>query len=110
MTYQHIRIPDGDKIAIADGKLTVPDHPIVPFIEGDGTGPDIWRASVQVMDAAVQKAYGGARKIAWMEVYAGEKSFNRFNSWLLDETAGSFKEYLGGIKGPLPTPIRGRIR
>ncbi|MEK7276329.1 MAG: isocitrate/isopropylmalate family dehydrogenase, partial [Chloroflexota bacterium] len=110
MTYQHIRVPDGDKITIAGGKLTVPDHPIVPFIEGDGTGPDIWRASVRVMDAAVQKAYGGARKIAWMEVYAGEKSFNQFGSWLLDETVEAFREYLVGIKGPLTTPIGGGMR
>ncbi len=110
MTYQHIRVPDGDKITIADGKLTVPDHPVIPFIEGDGTGPDIWRASVRVMDAAVQKAYGGARKIAWMEVYAGEKSFNQFGSWLLDETVEAFKEYLVGIKGPLTTPIGGGMR
>src|ERR1041384_6976339 len=86
-------------------RLVVPDNPIVPFIEGDGTGPDIWRASVRVLDAAVAKAYGGKRKIAWMEVYAGEKCFNQFGTWLLDETVEAFKEYLVGIKGPLTTPI-----
>jgi isocitrate dehydrogenase len=88
----------------------VPDHPIIPFIEGDGTGPDIWRASVRVLDAAVQKAYGGKRKIAWMEVYAGEKSFKEFKNWLPDETVEAFRHYLVGIKGPLTTPVGGGIR
>src|SRR5262245_13321153 len=111
MPYQHIQVPAaGAKIGIAGGKLNVPDQPIIPFIEGDGTGPDIWRASVRVMDAAVAKAYGGNRKIAWMEVYAGEKSFKRFNSWLPDETVEAFREFLVGIKGPLTTPIGGGIR
>jgi isocitrate dehydrogenase len=110
MAYQHLKVPEGEKISIADGHLTVPNHPIVPFIEGDGTGRDIWRASVRVMDAAVEKAYGGKRKIAWMEVFAGEKSFNQFNTWLLDETVTAFKEFLVGIKGPLTTPIGGGIR
>jgi isocitrate dehydrogenase len=110
MPYQHIRIPDGDKVFIADGKLQVPDHPILPFIEGDGTGRDIWRAAVRVLDAAVHKAYGGQRQIAWMEVYAGEKCYNRFDTWLLDETVEAFKEFLVGIKGPLTTPIGGGIR
>jgi len=110
MPYQYIKVPAGDKITINHGNLTVPDHPIVPFIEGDGTGPDIWRASVRVMDAAVAKAYGGQRQIAWMEVYAGEKCFNQFQTWLLDETVEAFKEYLVGIKGPLTTPIGGGIR
>jgi isocitrate dehydrogenase len=111
MAYQHIKIPDtGDKITIADGKPNVPAHPVVPFIEGDGTGRDIWRASVRVLNAAVKKAYGGARQIAWMEVYAGEKCFNQFGSWLLDETVDAFREYLVGIKGPLTTPIGGGIR
>ncbi len=110
MPYQHIRIPEGDKITIAGGKLQVPDHPILPFIEGDGTGPDIWRASVRVLDASVAKAYGGQRRIAWMEVYAGEKCFTRFATWLLDETVDAFREYLVGIKGPLTTPIGGGIR
>src|SRR5256885_12354022 len=97
----------GAKITISSGKLIVPDNPILPFIEGDGTGPDIWRASVRVLDAAVEKAYGGQRKIAWYEVYAGEKAFNKFNSWLPDDTITAFREYLVGIKGPLTTPIGG---
>jgi isocitrate dehydrogenase len=101
---------DGETIRIADGKLTVPDHPIVPFIEGDGTGPDIWRASVRVLDAAVAKAYGGKRAIRWVEVYAGQKSFDQFGSWLPDETVKAFQDYLVGIKGPLTTPIGGGIR
>jgi isocitrate dehydrogenase len=100
----------GEKIQITDGKLTVPDHPIIPFIEGDGTGPDIWRASVRVLDAAVAKAYGGKRAIRWMEVYAGQKSFDNFGSWLPDETVKAFQDYLVGIKGPLTTPIGGGIR
>jgi isocitrate dehydrogenase len=110
MPYQHIHIPVGGKVSIAGGKLTVPDQPILPFIEGDGTGRDIWRASVRVLDAAVEKAYGGKRKIAWMEVFAGEKCFNQFGTWLLDETVEAFKEFLVGIKGPLTTPIGGGIR
>src|SRR5246127_2324366 len=100
----------GAKISIRDGKLTVPDNPIIPFIEGDGTGPDIWRASVRVMDAAVQKAYGGKRKIHWMEVYAGEKSHKLLNSGLPDETVEACREYLVSIKGPLTTPVGGGIR
>jgi len=112
MPYQHIKVPAGDKITIAGGAqgVHVPDHPILPFIEGDGTGPDIWRASVRALDAAVAKAYGGKRQIAWMEVYAGEKCFTRFATWLLDETVDAFREYLVGIKGPLTTPIGGGIR
>jgi isocitrate dehydrogenase len=110
MAYQHIQVPTGDKVAISGGVLSVPHHPILPFIEGDGTGPDIWRASVRVLDAAVQKAYGGQRKIAWMEVYAGEKCFNKFGTWLLDETVEAFNDFLVGIKGPLTTPIGGGIR
>ncbi|MDE3058600.1 MAG: NADP-dependent isocitrate dehydrogenase [Bacteroidota bacterium] len=101
---------NGEKISIQDGKLNVPDHPIIPFIEGDGTGPDIWRASVRVIDAAVAKAYGGKKQIEWKEVYAGQKSFDKFNSWLPDETVAAFKDYLVGIKGPLTTPIGGGIR
>jgi isocitrate dehydrogenase len=100
----------GAKITLRDGKLVVPDNPIIPFIEGDGTGPDIWRASVRVMDAAVQKAYGGRRKIHWMEVFAGEKSNRQFNSWLPDETVTACREYLVSIKGPLTTPVGGGIR
>jgi isocitrate dehydrogenase len=94
----------------ADGTLEVPDHPILPFIEGDGTGPDIWRASVRVLDAAVEKEFGGKKKIAWAEVYAGEKAKNLFDSWLPDETLEAFKTYLVGIKGPLTTPVGGGIR
>jgi isocitrate dehydrogenase len=100
----------GAKITIRNGKLVVPDNPIIPFIEGDGTGPDIWRASVRVMDAAVQKAYGGKRKIHWMEIYAGEKSNKLFASWLPDETVAACREYLVSIKGPLTTPVGGGIR
>jgi isocitrate dehydrogenase len=105
-------IPVGaDAIAVrANGTLEVPDHPIIPFIEGDGTGPDIWRASVRVLDAAVAKEFGGKKKIAWTEVYAGEKAKNQFDSWLPDETLEAFKTYLVGIKGPLTTPIGGGIR
>ena len=100
----------GAKITIRDGKLIVPDNPIIPFIEGDGTGPDIWRAAVRVLDAAVQKAYGGKRKIHWMEIYAGEKANKLFNSWLPDETVEACREYLVSIKGPLTTPVGGGIR
>jgi isocitrate dehydrogenase len=100
----------GHKIAIDNGKLIVPANPVLPFIEGDGTGRDIWRASVRVFDAAVGKAYQGARKIEWKEVLAGEKAFNTVNNWLPDETVEAFREYLVGIKGPLTTPIGGGIR
>ncbi len=92
------------------GTLNVPNDPIIPFIEGDGTGRDIWRASVRVLDAAVEKAYGGQKKIVWREVYAGEKAFQKFNNWLPDETIADFRKYLVGIKGPLTTPIGGGIR
>jgi isocitrate dehydrogenase len=101
---------DGAKITLVNGRLSVPDRPILPFIEGDGTGRDIWRASQRVLDAAVEKAYGGKKKIAWTEVYAGEKAFTKFNNWLPDETIEAFREYLIGIKGPLTTPIGGGIR
>jgi isocitrate dehydrogenase len=100
----------GTAITRKSGQLVVPDDPIIPFIEGDGTGPDIWRASVRVLDAAVHKAYGGKRSIAWMEVYAGEKSFKQFNTWLPDDTVEAFREYFVGIKGPLTTPVGGGIR
>jgi len=100
----------GARITIDNGKLHVPDNPIVPFIEGDGTGPDIWRATVRVLDAAVEKAYGGKRKIHWMEVYAGQKSFDLYDSWLPDETVQACRDYLVSIKGPLTTPIGGGIR
>jgi isocitrate dehydrogenase len=100
----------GTAITRANGRLVVPDDPIIPFIEGDGTGPDIWRASVRVLDAAVEKAYSGKRRIAWMEVYAGEKSYKQFNNWLPDDTIEAFREYYVGIKGPLTTPVGGGIR
>jgi isocitrate dehydrogenase len=100
----------GEKITISDGKLHVPNQPIIPFIEGDGTGRDIWRASVRVFDAAVQKAYGGKRKIHWMEVLAGEKSFKAHDNWLPDETVAACRDYLVSIKGPLTTPVGGGIR
>ena len=100
----------GEKITIQNGKLNVPNNPVVPFIEGDGTGRDIWKASVRVLDAAVEKAYGGTRKIEWKEVLAGEKAFNETGNWLPDATLAAFNEYLVGIKGPLTTPIGGGIR
>ncbi len=112
MAFKTIKVPsDGEKITMgSDGRLHVPDRPILPFIEGDGTGPDIWRASQYVFDNAVAKVYGGKRKVAWMEVWAGEKAYNQFNNWLPDETIEAFKEYLVGIKGPLTTPVGGGIR
>lgn len=111
MAYTNVNVPEnGAKIHIDNGVLVVPDNPIVPYIEGDGTGPDIWRASQPVFDAAVEKAYGGKRKIKWMEVYAGAKSFEKFNTWLPDETVEAFREFLVGIKGPLTTPVGGGIR
>ena len=99
----------GEKITLVNGKLTVPNNPIIPFIEGDGTGPDIWKASVAVVDAAVNKAYGGKKKIEWLEVLAGEKAFKLENNWLPEETLQAFRDYLVGIKGPLTTPIGGGI-
>jgi len=109
--YSIVTVPSGDRIqARPDGRLDVPSRPIIPFIEGDGTGPDIWRASQAVFDAAVQKTYGGKRRIAWMEVFAGEKAFNRFKDWLPEDTVNAFKEFVVGIKGPLTTPIGGGIR
>ena len=102
--------PQGARITISNGKLIVPENPIIPFIEGDGTGADIWRASVRVMDAAVAKAYGGRRRIHWMEVYAGEKSNKLFSTWLPDETVEACRTYLVSIKGPLTTPVGGGIR
>lgn len=110
MSNVRYQVPAGERITIKDGVLSVPANPIIPFIEGDGTGPDIWRASVRVLDAAVAKAYNGSRKISWMEVYAGEKSFTQFNTWLPDSTVDAFRDYLVGIKGPLTTPIGGGIR
>ena len=111
MAYSQVKVPTGgEKISIKDGKLQVPNEPILPYVEGDGTGRDIWRASVRVFDAAVKKAYGGKRKIHWMEVFAGEKAFRQFQTWLPDETVQAFTEFLVGIKGPLTTPIGGGIR
>src|SRR5213592_3815277 len=110
MPYKDVTPPAGGTISISNGKLTVPENPILPFIRGDGTGPDIWAASVRVFDAAVQKAYGGKRKISWFEVFAGEESFKRFNDWLPEDTITAFKEFLVGIKGPLTTPVGGGIR
>ncbi len=95
---------------LANGKLEVPNHPIIPFIEGDGIGPDIWKASVRVFDAAVEKAYQGARKIEWKEVLAGQKAFDQTGSWMPEETMEAFKEYTISIKGPLTTPVGGGIR
>src|SRR5512132_821571 len=100
----------GTPIVRRNGQLVVPDDPIIPFIEGDGTGPDIWRASVRVLDAAVAKAYGGQRKIEWMEVLAGEKAFNATGNWLPDDTVTACRDYLVSIKGPLTTPVGGGIR
>src|SRR5277367_1152315 len=110
MAYTTCTVPAGGKISISGGKLTVPENPVVPFIRGDGTGPDIWASSVRVFDAAVAKAYGGKRKISWMEIFAGEESFKKFNNWLPDDTVEAFKEFLVGIKGPLTTPVGGGIR
>src|ERR1700749_457015 len=101
---------EGQPIQMKNGQLAVPDRPILPFIEGDGTGPDIWRASQRVFDAAVAKAYGGKRKIAWREGSAGQKSFKKLNSWLPDDPVEAFRSSLVGIKGPLPTPVGGGIR
>ena len=112
-TYQHIIVPEGGrKVALEGARLVVPDQPIIPFIEGDGTGPDIWRATVKVLDAAVEKAYGGGRKIAWMEIYAGEKANQVYgpDTWLPDETLTAIRDHLIAIKGPLTTPIGGGIR
>ncbi|GAA6743782.1 NADP-dependent isocitrate dehydrogenase [Thermus antranikianii] len=112
MAYKHIRIPEGERITIQNGVLQVPDQPIIGFIEGDGTGPDIWRAARPVLDAAVEKAYGGKRKIAWAEIYAGEKANQVYGEpvWLPEETLDFIREYLVAIKGPLTTPVGGGIR
>src|SRR5687767_4992182 len=109
--YKLSKVPrNGERISYADGKLSVPPNPIIPFVEGDGTGPDIWRASVRVFDAATEKAYGRERKISWMEVYAGEKSFKQFNHWLPTETVDALQEFRVSIKGPLTTPVGTGIR
>ena len=109
-TFANITPPEGGKITIDHSHLNVPDHPIVPFIRGDGTGPDIWAASELVFNAAVEKAYGGSKKIAWFEVFAGQSSKDQFDEWLPDDTVAAFREYLVGIKGPLTTPVGGGIR
>jgi len=111
--YKKIVVPtEGEKIKIEDDKLVIPDNPIIPFIEGDGIGPDIWKASQMVFDAAIKKAYKGEKKIVWMEVYAGEKAVKTYgkNQWLPSETLEAIKEYIVAIKGPLTTPIGGGIR
>jgi len=108
--YTHPQPPAGEKVSIRNAKLQVPDVPVIPFIQGDGTGPDIWRASQRVFDAALAEAYGGRKRIAWFEVLAGEKAFNLTGNWLPDETVAAFQEYLVGIKGPLTTPVGGGIR
>src|SRR6266478_1122113 len=110
MPYKDLTPPAGGKISIKNGKLNVPDNPVLPFIRGDGTGADIWAASERVFDAAVKKAYGGKRKIAWFEVFAGETAKNKYDNWLPDDTIEAFKEFLVGIKGPLTTPVGGGIR
>ena len=110
MAYKDVTPPTGGRISIKSGKLNVPENPVLPFIRGDGTGPDICAASERVFDAAVQRAYGGKRKIAWFEVYAGETAKNKFDNWLPDDTIEAFKEFLVGIKGPLTTPVGGGIR
>jgi isocitrate dehydrogenase len=109
--YKLSAVPrNGERVIFENGALSVPNHPIIPFVEGDGTGPDIWRASVRVFDAAVEKAYGGERKVEWMEVYAGEKAFKQFNDWLPQETIDAMGEFRVSIKGPLTTPVGGGIR
>src|ERR1043166_6086099 len=110
MAYKDVTPPAGGKISIKSGKLNVPDNPVIPFIRGDGTGPDIWAAGERVFDAAVQKAYGGKRKLVWFEVFAGEAAKNKYDNWLPDDTIEGFKEYLVAIKGPLTTPVGGGIR
>ncbi|RAL26837.1 NADP-dependent isocitrate dehydrogenase [Thermoflavimicrobium daqui] len=109
--YTHLKPPTaGEKITVENGTLRVPDQPIIPFIEGDGTGPDIWAAAQRVLDAAVEKAYQGKKKISWFEVYAGEKAYNKFGEWLPEDTLEAVREYLVAIKGPLTTPVGGGIR
>ncbi|MGO8677527.1 MAG: NADP-dependent isocitrate dehydrogenase [Limisphaerales bacterium] len=110
MAYTDITPPAGEKISVHSGRVDVPDHPILPFIRGDGTGPDIWAASERVLDAAVRKAYGSGRRVAWFEVFAGETAKNKFDNWLPEDTIEAFKEFRVGIKGPLTTPVGGGIR
>lgn len=110
MNYSTTEVPEGNKIIMLDGKLNVPNNPVVPFVEGDGIGPDIWSASRRILDSAVSIAYGDQRKISWMEVFAGQKAFDRYGEWLPDDTVHAFREFLVGIKGPLTTPVGGGIR
>src|SRR6266446_2250835 len=110
-SYNGVPVPaNGARISYSSGKYTVPDNPIVPFIEGDGTGRDIWKASVRVFDAAVAKAYKGKRRIAWFEIFAGEKAMANFNTWLPDDSVAAIREFRVAIKGPLTTPVGGGIR
>src|SRR5216117_3620276 len=110
MPYKNVTQPSGEKISIDKGTLQVPNQPVIPFIRGDGTGPDIWAASVRVFDAAVEKAFGGQKKISWFEVFAGQTAKDKFDEWLPNDTVEAFREYLIGIKGPLTTPVGGGIR
>src|SRR5438046_9454990 len=110
MPYKHVAPPSGEKISIDSAPREVPDQPIIPFIRGDGTGPDIWAASVRVFDAAVGKAFAGEKKISWFEVFAGQTAKDKFDEWLPDDTVEAFREFLVGIKGPLTTPVGGGIR
>jgi isocitrate dehydrogenase len=110
-SYNGLSLPNGgEAIQYADGKYTIPDHPIIPFIEGDGTGRDIWRASQRVFDAAVEKAYGGSRSVKWFEIFAGEKAYSQFSTWLPDDSVSAARDLRVSIKGPLTTPVGGGIR
>src|SRR6185436_14939019 len=110
-TYKLAKVPtDGERIGYEKGALRVPDNPIIPYIEGDGTGPDIWRASVRVFDAAVQRCFNGKKRVRWMEIFAGEKSFKAHNDWLPQESVDAMQEFRVSIKGPLTTPVGGGIR
>ena len=110
MNYSTTEVPEGSKIVMVDGALNVPNNPLIPFVEGDGIGPDIWRSSCRILDSAVALAYGDQRKISWMEVFAGQKAYDRFDEWLPEDTVRAFREFLVGIKGPLTTPVGGGIR
>ena len=111
VSYNGLPVPaNGARITYSNGRYQVPDNPIIPFIEGDGTGRDIWKASVRVFDAAVQKAYGGKRRVAWYEVFAGEKAKAEFNNWLPDDTVNAIRDFRIAIKGPLTTPVGGGMR
>src|SRR4051794_23806567 len=110
-SFNGIEVPaEGQKITVEGEHLKVPDQPVIPFIEGDGTGRDIWKASQAVFDAAVERAYGGTRKVVWYEIFAGEKCFNQFGEWMTDDSVKAISEYVVAIKGPLTTPVGGGIR